>query len=287
FIYIDSSGDYLIVEPYKLIEGNDPNYVLTNFCPSITDNSQARTFGRYRKGEDFLETYKAIASLDYCTALSDTMHVRRSRNGDGTLLTSIWNPRDKFVNLYFYHDYNTSVQFNLLEELAKGDHTISVPELFPKNTDFERLISYKTPFNVVEIRFGLVIFAGLLLFLSSILVISSFRKNNSAQRPLRSFLLITALNLLLIPYLAILATHKNVFYFDAPYKHYSSDLISLSSYIPFLLLLSVIPFTMYTIKKTKSDTATFLIKATLAFNNVLYIILIMAFSYWGLVVLDI
>ncbi len=39
---IDSLGDYLIVEPYNLIEGNSPNYVLANFCPSITDNEQAR-----------------------------------------------------------------------------------------------------------------------------------------------------------------------------------------------------------------------------------------------------
>ena len=39
FLYIDSTGKYLIVEPYDLIVGDDPSYILSNFCPSITDNA--------------------------------------------------------------------------------------------------------------------------------------------------------------------------------------------------------------------------------------------------------
>lgn len=106
FIYIDSLGDYLIVEPYKVIEGYDPTYVLANFCPSITSNQQARKLERYRSGEDFLKTNNAIASLDFCTSLSDTMSVCRSRNGDGTLITSIFDTREKTANIYFYHNFD-------------------------------------------------------------------------------------------------------------------------------------------------------------------------------------
>jgi hypothetical protein len=112
FIYIDSSGSYLIVEPYTLVEDNDPIYILSNFCPSITDNEQARQLTRYRNGEDFLKTHKVSSSLPYCSALSDTMHVCRSRNGDGTLLSSIWDTKDGLVNLYFYHNFDSSIQFN-------------------------------------------------------------------------------------------------------------------------------------------------------------------------------
>jgi penicillin V acylase-like amidase (Ntn superfamily) len=75
FIYIDSSGDYLIVEPYNFIEGKNPNYVLANFCPSITSDKQARKLERYRNGSDFLKRHKAISSIDFSTALSDTMSV--------------------------------------------------------------------------------------------------------------------------------------------------------------------------------------------------------------------
>jgi penicillin V acylase-like amidase (Ntn superfamily) len=95
FIYIDRSGKYLVVEPYNLILGDDPYYVLSNFCPSITEPENARELDRYRKGVDFLEAHAIEASLSFCTAVSDTMHVCRDRNGDGTLLTSIWNTKQR------------------------------------------------------------------------------------------------------------------------------------------------------------------------------------------------
>ena len=115
FIYIDHMGNYLIVEPYQLIEGNNPYYVLSNFCPSITENKQARLLKRYRDGEDFLQKHKSNSSVDFCTRLSDTMAVCRNRNG--TLITSIFDTKDKIVNLYFYHNYDTLVQFSLTNEL--------------------------------------------------------------------------------------------------------------------------------------------------------------------------
>lgn len=282
FIYIDSLGDYLIVEPYKLIEGDTPNYVLANFCPSITDNEQARKLDRYRNGEDFLKSHSAKLSLEYCTALSDTMHVSRSRNGDGTLITSIWDTKNKSVNLYFYHSYDVAVEFVLAEELAKGDHIVSIPELFPKNSDFERLINYKTPSNTIELRILLVALAGLLAFFSFILSISLFRKNKPTAVSFKSVLMFSAINLILIAYLFVLATNKNIFYFDAPYKHYGSDLISASSYSPFLLLLSIGPLIFYTINRLKSDKIRPWIKVILISNNLVYIILIAGFSYWGL-----
>ena len=41
FIYVEKSGKYLVVEPYMLTEGNDPSYVISNFCPSITSFEKA------------------------------------------------------------------------------------------------------------------------------------------------------------------------------------------------------------------------------------------------------
>ena len=282
FIYVDSLGDYLVVEPYKLIEGNNPYYVLANFCPSITDHDQARKLDRFRHGEDFLKTHSINSSLEFCTALSDTMHVSRRRNGDGTLVTSIWDTKNKSVNLYFYHSYDTAVQFILTEEFAKGDHIVSIPELFPKNSDFERLISYKTPFNTIELRILLVAIAGYLAFSSFTLGTSLFIKNKPATVSFRSFLAIFAVNFGLIAYLFVLATNKSIFYFDAPYKHYSSDLISASSFTPFLLFLSMGPILFYSIKRLQSDQTQLWIKAILICNYFVYILLIAGFSYWGL-----
>jgi len=281
YIYIDSTGKYLVVEPYKLIEGNDPYYVLSNFCPSITHNDNARNLERYRKGEEFLNTHKLNSSLSFCSALSDTMHVCRSRNGDGTLLTSIWDTKDGLVNLYFYHSYESTVQFNLADELSKGDHIINIPNLFPKNLEFERLESYKTPFNTSELRVSLVVLGGFLTLFSFLLGICVIRNKNT-EVSLKAGILISVINLLLTAYLFVLATNINIYYLDAPYKHYSSNLISASSYIPFLLLLTIIPFTLFTIKRLKSVKTQSWIKAMLVSNNLIYIMLIVSFGYWGL-----
>lgn len=281
YIYIDSTGKYLIVEPYNLINGDDPNYVLSNFCPSITDNENARKLDRYRNGEDFLKTHDISSSVSYCKALSDTMHVCRNRNGDGTLLTSIWDTKDGLVNLYFYHDYDSNIQFNLTEALAKGDHILNIPDLFPKNPEFERLKSYKTPFNTPVLRVLLVVLGGFLSFLTLLYGIFLLR-NKKTGVSYKAVMLISGLNLLLTAYMFILATNVSIYYFDAPYKHYSSKLISASSYLPFLLLLIVLPFTIFTVKRLKSDKIQLWLKTIMVSNNLVYLLLTVSFGYWGL-----
>ena len=282
FIYIDSLGDYLIVEPYKLIKGNNPNYVLANFCPSITDNKQARKLERYRNGEDFLKNNKAIASLDFCFTLSETMSVCRSRNGDGTLITSIIDTKEKIVSVYFYHNFDTVVQFSLTDELSKGDHILNLPEIFPTNAEFERLVNFKTPSNTIALRVLLVLIAGLLALLSFALFISQLRKNKTTSLSLKSVVVISLLNLILIAYIFVLITNQGIFYFDVPYKHPNSSLITASSYTPFLLLLSFTPIIIYTRNRLKSDIIKLWIKATLVLNNTVYFLLVLGFGYWGL-----
>jgi hypothetical protein len=282
FIYIDSLGDYLIVEPYKLIKGNNPNYVLANFCPSITDNKQARKLERYRNGEDFLKNNKAIASLDFCFTLSETMSVCRSRNGDGTLITSIIDTKEKIVSVYFYHNFDTVVQFSLTDELSKGDHILNLPEIFPTNAEFERLVNFKTPSNTIALRVLLVLIAGLLALLSFALFISQLRKNKTTSLSLKSVVVISLLNLILIAYIFVLITNQGIFYFDVPYKHPTSSLITASSYTPFLLLLSFTPIIIYTRNRLKSDKIKLWIKATLVLNNTVYFLLVLGFGYWGL-----
>lgn len=281
FIYIDKSGKYLIVEPYNLTEGNDPYYVLSNFCPSITSNEQARKLERYKNGEDFLKNRQLDASLSFCKTLSDTMHVCRNRNADGTLLTSIWDTEKGRVNLYFYHAYDFTVQFNLAQELAKGDHIIDITSLFPENPDFKRLATYITPFNTPFLRFFLVILGAFLTFLSFIYAITYIR--NLRKVTAYKILIPTIfLNLLLTVYFAVLVTNIGIYYFDAPYKHYSSNLISISSYIPFVLLLSIIPIIFYAIRFIRNERKKLWIKSLITLNTLIYTSSILGFGYWGL-----
>jgi hypothetical protein len=281
YIYIDKSGDYLIVEPYQMIKENDPTYVLANFCPSLTSNQDARKQMRYKNGEDYLRTNTLDNSLEFCRSLSDTMSVCRNRNGDGTLLTSIWDTQKGVVNLYFYHAYDTTIQFNLSEELALGNHIIRIPELFPKNPEFQRLIDYKTPFNLSSLRLSLVLIGGFIIILSFLFFISFFRKRQTDKFNLIK-LLFAGINVLLFAYLFILATNINIYYFDAPYQDHGSNLISLSSYIPFLLVLIIFPMTYYNIRFLKSNGKSTWVKSSLIANNLIYMILIVSFGYWGL-----
>lgn len=281
FIYIDQSGRYLIVEPYKLIEGNDPTYVLSNFCPSITSKQNARKQNRYRDGEAYLETNPLSTSLDFCRSVSDTMAVCRNRNGDGTLLTSIWDTQKGLVNLYFYHSYDTTIQFSISDELALGNQMISIPELFPNNHEFQRLIDYKTPFNVNLIRVGLAILGVLMMLFSFLFIISFIRKRHTDKISLVK-LFFAGLNVLLFYYLFVLATNINIFYMDAPYQDYSSKWISLSSYTPFLLLIVFLPLTYLNFGFLGSNDKPNWIRSLYITNNAIYLLLIIAFGYWGL-----
>lgn len=280
FIYIDSTGNYLVVEPYELIHGNNLAYVLSNFCPSITEPLQAIRLERYRNGESFLEKYPMNTSLEYCRSLSDTMHVCR-RNGDGTLLTSIWDAHDRAVNLYFYHQYDTTVQFVLEDELAKGDHMLAIPDLFPPSAEFQRLSSYITPFNTPALRMLLVVFGGVLTLFALVFVIAAFRKRQRSYS-IRALVGLAGLNLLLTAHLAVLALDKSVYYFDAPYQHYSSVLVSATSYIPFLLLIAILPIATYTFRSFRSSERKPWLRILLVANNAIYAVLMLGFFYWGL-----
>ena len=282
FIYIDRSGDYLIVEPYKLIEGNNPNYVLANFCPSITNNQQARKLERYRNGKDFLKRHKARASIDFSTALSDTMSVCRSRNGDGTLITSIFDTKENVVSIYFYHNFDTLVQFNLTNELSKGDHMLNIAEIFPRNPEFERLIDFKTPSNTPVLRILLVLSAGLLACISFALFLSHIQKNKTTPFTLKSVIGIVLLNFILIAYILVLLTNNSIFYFDVPYQHYHSSLISTFSYTPFLLLGVFMPIAIHTINRVKSNKTKLWVKTIFVLNHSIYFMLLLGFGYWGL-----
>lgn len=282
FIYIDRFGDYLILEPYNLIEGHDPHYVLANFCPSITNNHQARKLERYRNGEDFLKSHPTLTSLDFCTKLSDTMSVCRSRNGDGTLITSIFDLQEGLVHLSFYHNFDHVLHYRLSDELAKGDHTLSLPEIFPKNAEFERLVNYKTPANTVALRILLLLLAAIFALLAVAFVISFVWKGHSPIDSTKFLLVLPVLNLILVVYILILLTHQSIFYFDVPYQDYSSTFISISSYTPFLLLFAFIPILVYSRNRLKSDQTRLWVKSTLVLNNIAYFILVLGFGYWGL-----
>jgi hypothetical protein len=268
-----------VVEPYTLKTGNDPSYVISNFCPSITSQENANKLERYRNGAAYIKG-GFDTSLSFCRALSDTMHVCRDKIGDGTLLTSIWDLKNGTVNLYFYHDYKTTVQFNLRKELTKGDHMIAIETLFPHNPEFQQLRDFNTPKNSLMIGVFIVSSSGLFLLSSIFFLINYFRKKENTKYA--SFqLLLFPIGLVMFYYMIVLSGRIDVFYFPAPYKDPTNVFRSLTSYLPFLLLILTMPFVVVNYKVFKERSWGCIATGLFTINNLIHIILIGLFAYWG------
>jgi hypothetical protein len=280
FIYIDKSGKYLIVEPFTMTMGDDQKYVLSNFCPSVTSEEYANHLERYRNGAAFLKN-KLDTTLSFATALSDTMHVCRKKVGDGTLLSSIWDLNQGLITMYFYHDFKHPVQFNLKNELQKGDHILDITKLFPRNAEFEQLSNYKIPQNSQSIMSFFMFCFGLFAFTGFYFFISYLKKKKTAIYSNQK-LLLCALCSILFYYLVVLATNMYIFYFPSPYQDYKFSHLNIAAYIPFVTVLILIPLLTTNWKLLKEHTWSLFSKLLFTLNNFVFLVLITFFAYWGL-----
>ncbi len=275
FFYVDRGGNYLVVEPYKILSGNEAKYVLANFCPSTINDFDEIKQVRYKKGVAYLQN-KIDTSIEFCTSLSDTMHVCREKIGDGTLLTSILDLNDCDIYLNFYHDYNHQVKLNLKKKLLKGNHSFEIASLFPPNDEYKKLMTFKTPLNNSAMDSFLRLCLALFLFSAFAFLISYFKKRANIK------LLLFALSLIMMYYVIVLATEIGIFYNPAPYKDYKFTMLNVAAYIPFLLLLLIVPLLVKNKNVFKNREWSFFPKWLFAVNNLTYIVLIILFSYWGL-----
>jgi len=282
FIYIDKSGKYLIVEPFTMTIGTDATYVLANFCPSVTPDDKARHWERYRKGRDLLNT-RTDTSLAFCRTVSDSMSVNRYPHDDGTLLTSIWNPDLLRVNLYFYHNYDTTIGFDLQKEWSAGNHSISLVALFPENAGFEKLKQFKTPFNSAfqnSLMMGILFF--ILPVLTLVILIALIRRKMDGLRLKSLSIVLVIMNILLMYYVFQLLMHQAIYFFPAPYKDYEPSLLQLCSYLPYLMLPVVLLLIVVLVKSFKPVNHSRFIRVVLAINTLSYTVLLGLFLYWGL-----
>lgn len=285
FVFVDREGKYLIVEADTLIKGNDQKYVLSNFCPSVTKDLSKVKIQRYIKGRNFLEN-KSDTSLSSCEAMMDTMHQCRAKIGDGTLYTTIYDLNEGILYLYFYHDFKQRVVFNLKKELEKGDHELEMPPLFPSNNEYRNLCNYLTPQNS-SLMSSFFNFSGLLLLFSSLFfLVDSFRNRKVALETKNNYLhfklILFAISSILLYYLSVLKNNQAIFYFPAPYKDYKFSMLNIAAYIPFLLLILIIPLFKMNLKLFKETAWNKFSKWLFTLNNLTYLTFIVLFAYWGL-----
>jgi cytochrome c oxidase subunit IV len=207
------------------------------------------------------------------------MHVCRKKIGDGTLLSSVWDLRDGTVNLFFYHNFDTTIQMHLKDELNKGDHSIAIERLFPLSSEFEQLRYFQTTKNNNWIALFILGSAAIFLFSSIFFLVQYFRARKNLKYALLRLILFP-IGLVLFYYMYVLSSNLAVFFFPAPYQSPTNAFVSLASYIPLLLLVLILPLLILNYRIYKEQCWSRFAFGLFTINNLIYIGLIGLFQYW-------
>jgi hypothetical protein len=281
--FADKAGNYLIMEPDTMILGNDDKYVISNFCPSITPDKEKLDWDRYRRGKEYIRRHPSDTTANYCLAVVDTMHECRKKMGEGTMYSSIADLHNGDFTLYFYHDYTREVKFNLKEELAKGDHYFDIASLFPKNEEYEKLANYSVPQNDRRV-FPFLLFCGGVFAFSSLYFLIAYLTDKKLRKPdlyVYLKLLLFAIGIPLGYYMFVLWRTPDMFYSKAPYRDFRFSSKDIVAYLPFLLLLLIIPLLRANTRIFGEKIWRMPSRLLFAFTNLIYLALIFLFAYWG------
>ena len=124
----DATGESAIVEPGEIIRQRGSFQVATNFRQSVTPDDEI-TCPRYLTAVDMLSSMDVL-SIENMRHVLDAVHVEE---GSQTLYSNVYDLTQRRVYVYYFHDYEHSVVFDLAEELAQGAHSYDLPALFPPN----------------------------------------------------------------------------------------------------------------------------------------------------------
>ncbi len=123
WVFIDKSGKYLVIDGDIQTIGNEDYFIQTNFRQSeITDKNLIDCW-RFKKADSMLKV-RLDTSVEYCTSIMDSI------SGSGTQYTTVYDPEHCVIYLYYFHNYQNVIKFDLKSELAKGARVLSIPDLF-------------------------------------------------------------------------------------------------------------------------------------------------------------
>jgi len=124
WVFVDKSGNYLVVDGDSTALGNNPYFVQTNFRQCEIKDPKDITCQRYLKAMSLLKS-RFEATAEYCASLMDSVHQQ------STLYTTVYDLDSGTVDLYTLHNYTHVIRFNIKEELKKGRRVLRIPGLFP------------------------------------------------------------------------------------------------------------------------------------------------------------
>lgn len=283
-LFVDKSGRYLVMEVDTLIEGNDSTYILSNFCPSKTKPEDVE-IDRYHRGISYLTQHLPQATIEYGTALMDTMHECRAKIGDGTTYTSMYDLTEGLITLYFYHDFSKKYVFRLQDELKKPDSIWHMTALFTDNKEYQAFISYMTPFNTPHIQ-GTMMLGRFFYLATAVLFIFFFIRSLIRPAPARAirgynYLIFAATNILFWFFIGLLLTNQPIYYFDSPYS-FGNPLVNVMAYLPLALLIGFVLIVFIAFKLIKTRKPNYFVIFLLSLNILTYLAILIGAGYWGL-----
>ena len=143
----DSHGNSAIIEPLTIVQKEGAFQVGTNFFQSEVPLAD-RTDARYVTATKMLSEADTF-SIDL---FRDTLNaVHQESNGVHTLYSTIYDLKQGLIYLYYFHDFEHVVTFDLKKELAKGIHSYDIPSLFTASSAAVEL-GGKTPAELAGLR---------------------------------------------------------------------------------------------------------------------------------------
>jgi hypothetical protein len=213
----DRNGEYLIVEADTLLFGNDPSLALGNWRMSSCTDPNAIPIPRLQAGRALL-AQGIDTTMNAARDVLHSMQACRQKLGEGTLFSTLFDTQGTTARLYFYHDFEQVVVFDLTSELAKGDRTMAMADLFPPNVEYARLEGYITPFHQRWSWWSLAMVGALFLAwipIGGLLLLAQLisRLRGKAGRSILPLFLALVIASIVVPLIGVLLTHEGVYYF--------------------------------------------------------------------------
>jgi len=153
-VFVDESGDYLIVEGEEMISGSEAEQCFSNFYYSQIESMEEVELDNVKNGLDFIRNNEAQATLDYTSRVMQSMQ----SVGELTQYTTVYDLQNLKVRVYLFHDFSQFEEFSLDEYIKKGNHSVMIADLFPKDAsgraNYEAFNNPKNPVEFYEKMVG-------------------------------------------------------------------------------------------------------------------------------------
>jgi uncharacterized protein (TIGR03435 family) len=130
-MFADASGDAVAIERNAIVRKTRSHFVQTNFHQSRAPDGIDE---RFITASTMLERAGSDISIDLFRRILAATH---QKGGAPTLYSNIYNLTARTMHLYYFHDFERVVTFDLAEELKKGERVLDISALFPTNAAAE------------------------------------------------------------------------------------------------------------------------------------------------------